>query len=225
MRMMICNPWLFWTWFNKHHEKYKYPSRLTGKERLHWDQLLQREVYTLCFEHLFAEVICDEPAGQARMIISAHGNPKKFEKLELCMEAAPQIEGWEFQAFYPPMPAEAGYRHNYPSITTMPDEIWFSPVELIPDSGRYNLELYVHENVPVSWEMKGAATQMMFNLLGEKIGGLYVRKVAVNHLAEVAPDIQQTLVPMTKLSEYIKPDDRLGMSIDSQGGFIKPGGK
>ncbi|MBO9567154.1 MAG: hypothetical protein J7621_30555 [Niastella sp.] len=225
MRMMICNPWLFWNWFIKHHEKYKYPSKLTSKERLHWDKLLQREVYTLCFEHLFAEVICDEPASKARMIISAHGNPKKFEKLELCMEAAPHIEGWEFQAFYPPMPAEAGTRHNYPSVTTMPDEIWFSPVELIPDSGRYNIELYVHENVPVSWEIQGAATQMMFNLLGEKIGGLYVRKVSVSHLTEVARNIQQTLLPMTKLPEYIKPDDRLGMSIDPQGGFIKPGGK
>jgi hypothetical protein len=216
---------LFWDWFNKHHEKYKYPSRLSPKELVQWDKKLHKELWSLCFEHLFADITCDERANQAHMIVSAHGKAKKFEKLELCMEAAPFIEGWKFQALYPPIPAEAGTRHNYPSVTTRPHELWFSPLELAPVSGKFNVALYVEENVPVSWEIKGAATQMMFNLLGEKVGGLYVRKVAVRYLKEVAGDIKQTLLPMTRLPEYIKPDGRFGMSINPQGGFIKPGGK
>lgn len=225
MPVMFCNPRLFWDWFIRHHEKYKYPSRLSHKEFLHWEKMMQKELFTLCFEQLFVEITCDEPANRAHMIISAHGNPKKFEKLELCIEAAPNIEGWEFEAFYPPMSAEACTRHNYPSVTTTPDELWFSPLQLVPDSGRYNVELYVKENVPVSWEIKGAATQMMFTLLGEKTGGLYVRKVAVSHLAELAPAVRETLLPMTKLPEYIKPDGRYGMSINLRGGIIRPGGK
>jgi hypothetical protein len=208
MSMMFCNPRLFWEWFQKHHEKFKYPSRLKSQQLEYWEKEMHSEMLIFCLEQLFTDITCDEPNNRARMIISAHGKAKKFAKLELCAEAAPDIEGWEFIGYYPPMSAEDCMHHNYPSVTTTPAEFWFSPLQLLPVNDRYNLELYVDKKVEIDWEVKGAATQIMYGLLGERTGGLCVRKVTVSHLDAVLPALQQSLLPMTKLPEYIQADER-----------------
>lgn len=209
------NPQAFWEWFGKNQEKFKYPSRLNREEYLYWDRKLHAHLQFFSLRHLFADIIVEEQSNTARMILSAHGNPKGFSEVELFIAGAPDLEGWEFVAFYPPMPAAACTRHNYPSVTTTPEEIFFSPLQLALVNNLYNLELYVDEKVTISWEVKGAATQMMYMLLGEKTGGLYIRKVSVSYLGEVLPQVRPTLLPMTKLPEYIQLDDRSGLVVKS----------
>lgn len=219
--MILINPQLFWDWFSLNQEKFKYPSRLTPKEHLHWQKELTEDIRSRSLEFLFTEITVDEYNHQARMIISAHGNIKCFEAVELFILSAPVIEGWEFVAFYPPATAAACARHNYPSVITKPEEIFFSPSELVPANGQYNLVLYVPQSVAVNKELKGAATQMMFNILGEKTGGLYIRKVAVSSIAKASPQLQQTLLPFTELPAHIPLDTRSGLVVNHKGA-IKP---
>ncbi|WP_315815063.1 hypothetical protein [Paraflavitalea speifideaquila] len=58
--------------------------------------------------------------------------------------------------------------HNYPSVAITPGDIWFSPLQMAPVKGMYNLELYTDKKALVDWEVTGAAKQMMYGLLGEK---------------------------------------------------------
>lgn len=219
--MILINPQPFWDNFLLNQERFKYPSRLTPEEYRHWHNNLTDDLRMRSSEFLFTEITVDEQHHKARMIISAHGNTKCFEAVELMILSAPVIEGWEFVAFYPPAPAAAWARHNYPSITTRPEEMFFSPSELVPVAGRYNLVLYVPQNLPVNTALTGAATQMMFNILGEKTGGLYIRKVALCSFAEVSLQTQQTLLPFTELPAHIPVDGCSGLAVNGKGG-IKP---
>lgn len=222
--LTIANPPDFWKWFRKHQEKFKYPSRLTRKDDLHWNKKICSTLQSYSLSTLFVDLSVDEQNGHARMIISAHGDKQYFDMVELFVAAAPEMEGWEFVALYPPVPAGASIRHNYPSVTTTPAEIFFSPPQLAPVNGMYDLILYIDEKVPVNWEVKGAATQMMYNLLGEKTGGMYIRKVAVSSLEAALPELRQTFLPMTQLPEYIKLDNRSGLVVNPRGN-IKSGDK
>lgn len=221
--LFIANPDGFWEWFQKHLEKFKYPSRLSAKDYAYWNGELCSTLQSYSISTLFADVISDEPNNQARVIISAHGDARYFEMVELFVAGAPDMEGWEVVAFYPPMPAVDCIRHNYPSVTTTPDEIFFSPLQLGQVNGMYNLELYIDEKIPITWEVRGAASQIMYNLLGEKTGGLYIRKVSVSSLEAVLPGLRQSLLPMTQLSQYIQLDKRSVLVVNPVG-KIKPGG-
>jgi hypothetical protein len=219
--MILINPQPFWDKFLLNQEKLKYPSRFTPEEYQRWHRGLTDDLRMRTLEFLFTEIIVDEQHHAARMIVSAHGNTKCFEAVELIILSAPVIEGWEFVAFYPPAPAASWARHNYPSITTRPEEMFFSPSELVPVAGRYNLVLYVPQNVSINTALTGAATQMMFNILGEKTGGLYIRKVILCSLAEVSQQTQQTLLPFTELPAHISLDGCSVLSVTKKGG-IKP---
>lgn len=222
--MLLIYPQRFWEWFVEHELKFRYPSRLTQQQQQHWEKELLADLNLASLEYLFAHIDADEQNNTARMIISAHGKAALFETVELMVIAAPEMEGWEIGAFYPPLPEAMWTRHNYPSVTTGPENIFFSPVQMVQDKEKYDLALYVDQEVNINWEVKGAATQMMYAILGERIGGLYVRNVSVSHLETIAPELLPDLLPMTKLPEYIQEDGRTTMSVDGQGGMVRPGG-
>ncbi len=222
--MILIYPQRFWEWFVEHEQKFRYPSRLALLQQQHWDNELLESLNMASMKYLFAHVDANERNNTARMIISAHGKAALFETVELMVTAAPEIEGWEIVAFYPPMPAAMWTRHNYPSVTTGPEDIFFSPVQMVQVKGMYNLELYVDQKVNINWEVKGAVTQMMYAILGERMGGLYIRNVSVSDLETVSPGLLPGLLPMTKLPGYIQTDGRTTMSIDGQGGMVRPGG-
>ncbi len=100
-RMLWINPHHFWTWFQEHQEKFKYPSRLPGDQVIYWEKEMYGELMRYGFLNLFADITVDEPNNWARLVISAYGNKKYFESVEMLIEAAPKMEGWEFVALYP----------------------------------------------------------------------------------------------------------------------------
>lgn len=215
--MIIAYPQGAWDWFKIHHEKLKYPSRLPAHDYRYWIKQFQKEVLNRTLTFLFVEVRAEESKHQAQMIFSAHGNPKYFDMVELMVLSAPVIDGWNYTAFYPPVSPQDCLHHNYPTIVATLNDLYFSPLELVQESGRYNLQLYTSENIVNETEWNGAASQMMFNLLGEKIGGLYIRRVRVTSLLQVPIEFKNDLVPFSKLPSYIQLDSRSGLSINGMG--------
>lgn len=211
----------FWDWFQQNNEKLKIISGKTKKENKYWYRELCAHLKSYCGGNLYPQVIVDEEKSRAGMIITAHGDPKYFSKIEKLVEKAPTIAGWSFVALYPPMPAHAGLAYNFPSVTVQPDEMFFAPVELVLVEGRFNLEVYVAEDAEIDKELSGAVIRVVHNLLGEKSAGLNIREVAVSYLEAASPTVQQSVVPLTQLPDFISTDMLSGLMVDDQGA-VKP---
>jgi hypothetical protein len=207
----------FWGWFQKNNDKLKTYTGQTKKERQYWYRELCAHLKSYCGGNLFPDVIVNEEQGWAAMIVTAHGNPKYFNKIEKLVAQAPEIAGWKFLALYPPMPAHGGLANEFPSVTIQPDEMFFAPIELALFDGQYNLEVYVEEKVEMTEELNGAAIKVVYNVLGEKLAALNIREVAVSYLEDTSPVIQGSLVSLTQLPDYIQTQMLSGLVVDDKG--------
>jgi hypothetical protein len=219
--MTHANAKHFWDWFQKNNEKLKIIRGQTEKERRYWYRELCAHLKSYCGGNLYPQVVVDEEKSRAGMIITAHGDPKYFSKIEKLVEKAPAIAGWSFVALYPPMDAHVGLAYYFPSVTVQPDEMFFAPVELVLVDGRYNLEVYVAEKEEIDKQLSGAVARVVRNLLGEKLAGLNFRWVAVSYLEAASPTIQQAVVPLTQLPDFIHSDRLSALMVDDKG-TVKP---
>ncbi|MHC1776436.1 MAG: hypothetical protein AB9834_13620 [Lentimicrobium sp.] len=116
----------FWSWFKENNNKYLFLNQIDPieiKEKL-VDEFAE-QLHRFCDE-LFFEIGGHPNDQKVELIITAEGVFKNFEKVELLVNSAPQMEDWKIIAFKPPM--GKGFKTAIDGKEFDPSKIIFIPL-------------------------------------------------------------------------------------------------
>ncbi|MBQ7711472.1 MAG: hypothetical protein IJT39_06565 [Bacteroidales bacterium] len=119
------NPSAFWSWFQAHTESLTMLGDLSDAERQALLDELQRQLTAYC-DGLTCEVSRPGPNGRT-LTFSAEGDIDLFRAVVALVEAAPDIDWWEFVAFRQPQGTQLTVRFDKLRFDTA--RMWYQPLE------------------------------------------------------------------------------------------------
>lgn len=189
----------FWEWFEENNKAYTFLDSVDHevKEKL-IDELLERL-------HRFSDGIYFEiggpPDGNRELIITAEGNKKYFQKVEELIDSAPQINGWSFIAFKPPMAGH--FKSKWSELELNTEDLWFRPLsnKNNPDLG---VRIYLKNYDLI--ENKKLLMTMLYKILDTIVGEKCFAQDISYVDADVRPDEPEKkgIHPILKLPAFIK---------------------
>ena len=189
----------FWNWFEENNKAYTFLDSVDDevKEKL-IDEFLER-LHKFCNGIYFE--IGGPPDGNLELIITAEGNKKHFDKVEELINSAPQINGWSFIAFKPPM--EGHFKSKWGELELNTEDLWFRPLSNKNNSD-LGLRIYL-KNYDLIENKKFLMTmlyKMLDTIVGEKSFAQDISYVD----ADLQPDEPEKngIHPILKLPAYIK---------------------
>jgi hypothetical protein len=121
----------------------------------------------------------------------------------------------------PPMPAKGSLEKNFPSIDLEPKELFFAPDDLQPVDGRYNLDIYVKEDIVINEMLHAFAAQIVYNVLGEKTTGLSMGEIRISYLDDVPIEMRYTVVPLPQLPQHLPIEILTAYTINDKGELVQ----
>jgi hypothetical protein len=207
----------YWDWFQQTGARMVYLSKFSKEEQELLSEEMRARTCAYCGDEVVAEVITDEENEQAFIIFTAYGEAQYFDRIEKLVAAAPAIKGWKFIALYPPMPANGRLAVDYPDFPLKAEQMLFTPDELTINDGKYNIEIYVEEVVPIDDELFEIVGVILFNVLGEKTMALNIGNLGIDYLEEVDPVVREKLLPLPEVVNYVSGDITAKLSVDGSG--------
>lgn len=189
----------FWNWFKENCKAYTFLNSVDKEvtEKLLNDFLIQLHKYC---NNLYFE-IGGYPEATQELIITAEGDKNYFDKVEKLIAAAPQIDGWTFIAFKPPMPDN--FKSTWNDLELNTEDMWFLPLS---NTSNQDLGIRVYfKNQDLIKDHKTLIPllyKMLDTIVGEKSFALDIHYVDTALLPD-DPE-EQGLYPILELSNYIK---------------------
>lgn len=193
----------FWKWFEQHAEEYR---DIYANDEKKIGYLLDEINMHLraCHKYLEAVVGVQEDTGEATLIITANGQARGFRQADRLVAKAPALANWKIQALQ--SPAEPGCLLDvfFPEVCIDPERLWFSVLYDGGPSSPKDIIVYSELYKPgVSALFENAVRLVLYNILGERLFGLYIRKIYIANLSE-DPDMDWVM-RLRELPAYIKP--------------------
>jgi hypothetical protein len=156
----------FWKWFSENNHRFLFATQVEEAER---DRMMNEQGAKLheYHEHLFFLVGGHPDHADTELIITAEGITEYFPFVEELVSAAPEIKGWKFIAFKPPM--GKGLRVEQGGKTFDPEKIIFIPLHNPeePDGVALNICYPDYDEKERNLFLSGTYI-MLDTLLGEK---------------------------------------------------------
>jgi hypothetical protein len=188
----------FWNWFQDNNKAYLFLDDVDEdvKEELLNNFLEQLHKYC---DQIYFEIGGD-PDEDQDLIITAEGDPEYFGEVEKLINSAPEIAGWKFIAFKPPMPGH--FKSQWDDLELNTEEMWFLPlVNKKNDELGIRVCLKNHDLIKDNKILTTLLYKMLDTILGEKSFALNIKYVDT----ALQPDnpAQEGMYPILELQEYI----------------------
>jgi hypothetical protein len=210
----------FWNWFQRNNTSYMSVANISKKEKRHLVDELCVHLKDYAYRGVYVDILYDKIHAQGSLIFTANGNRRHFDKIEKLVEKAPAIENWTFYALYPSMPAAYQIAHIYPGLEIDPDDIYFSPLQLQPNQGSYDLTFYIPEDVELSEAYLRAVEDIVYNLLGERSAVMDIYFIDVFYVQEASIEIQESLRNINELPAFIQSTTFSAFNVTQQGAIV-----
>lgn len=189
----------FWEWFKENNKSYTFLNSVDEevKEKL-LNEFLEK-LHKYC-DNIYFE-IGGYPDEDQELIITAEGDKSYFDKVEHLIDKAPQIGGWKFTAFKPPMPGH--FKSKWGDLELNTAEIWFLPL-----SNEYNQDLGIRvffnnqDLIKDNETLTPLLYKMLDTIVGEKSFALDINYVDTDLLPD-GPE-EEGLYPILELPEFIE---------------------
>jgi len=197
--VMKENAIAFWEWFQEHHKPYLFLSELNEETKAALLNNLFAHLQAYC-KYLSFE-IGGAPEGKQELIITAEGNANYFEEVNTLIEAAPQLDEWQFIAFVPPRGTE--FEFGFEDLKLKPDDIWFLPLKdrAHPEVIAIKVCTPFYDRLKEYEWLRPAMYKILENILGEKSFALDLQYVDIGELP--ALPAEEGLIQITQLPKYI----------------------
>ncbi len=216
--MRFSKPKQFWLWFQRNKDTYHHLPACTKTEALYLMREMSMHLQAYG-RHINAELYWENTNGQVEIVFvfTTYGRARQFRKVERLVAAAPFIPGWRFLALDPPRPIDFFVDEDFDHLDFEPFELWFEPPEFYDHKDKCCLQVYADIYTPVTDEYSEAVTAAVYNVLGEKVYGLRIRRVEVYRLCELPPQERTTLINLQQAAQYIPISDHSDLYIDQFG--------
>jgi hypothetical protein len=200
----------FWEWFKKHHHEFLEPHDKPKEDLDYWT----KELDTLLHKyHKSLNFIIDWENYLSTLIISVGGNRKLFKHVDDLIDEAPEIPGWKFNALMPPGRIDFVVDDLTKAAGVDPKEFRFSFLK--PKNNRFDIVVfhpsYTPENDIPIFEL---VDQIVFNMLGERTFGDYIKSIDVTHISDSQPDKLEKLELLATLFNA-------GSAVSSDGSLVR----
>ena len=153
----------FWQWFVDHNEQLIALGDLDEKERRELENALQYQLTKSC-EGLVCEM--GEPTANGRTLtFSAEGDTDLFRFVVELVDAAPDLEWWEFVAFKQPMGTELKVRFDRYLFDTR--KMYFQQLECEEEPEMLGLRVAVEGSEPDNEDFQVGVYVTLEALMGE----------------------------------------------------------
>jgi hypothetical protein len=189
----------FWDWFRINNKSYLFLNQVDEEVK---EELLDKclvQLHQYC-DGLFFE-IGGLPGESQELIITAEGDEDYFDKVEHLINAAPQVSGWTFIAFKPPIQGDFSSQWNDLELKT--EYMWFLPLanEENTDLG-IRVFLKNHDLIKANETLIPLVYKMLDTILGEKSFASDLHYVDTDLLPD-DPE-EEGLYRILELPEYIE---------------------
>lgn len=205
----------FWEWFRLNSQAILLMRKGSEEEFKFWQNECQLHIELFCSPGLGLRLIWLPDEKNAVAVITTFGKEKYFDMAEAFVQDAPFIKEWTFLALFPP--AEADYniakQHNLPGFD--PFGLQFSPFDIIEQTGKCILTIYVETRLMVTQKHKAAVFDVVHNVLGERLTTLYIKKVVLCAYQDAPPERQNAMLLITELPNWFT--DLSNVYVDKDG--------
>jgi hypothetical protein len=219
--MKIARTRHFWKWFTYHHETLLLLSKLEKAEFDYWNIEMLIHIRAVCPVGVGMDIIINEDNSGAALIFTSQGAQQYFKEIETLVLESPAIEGWDFYALYPPMPADYQIDCLFKGTCIVPDNLHFNPLETKIIDDRCHLTVYTEDEVPISGQYARAVRKVLFNLLGEKSFACDLASLVIKPIEEASEETCEGFFPLDVLSEWL-PESMLSPFAINKKGIIIP---
>ncbi|WP_315822947.1 hypothetical protein [Paraflavitalea speifideaquila] len=216
---MKTNRSFFWTWFQRYAHVLKNLPDKSEKEFCFWIQQLQTVLAGCSHKQLYALIEWPEENEMPRLVISARGDYRHFNRVETLVNQAPLSPPWEVVAFEPPRPMDYLLDRFFPDLAFAPEELYFIPMELYEDYTNEGARLTVYSAnymEPCKRHLLAVET-VIYNLLGERSCIQDIAKVEVKQIGALTEKQVEETCMLEMLPEFIIETMTSGYEIDAEG--------
>ena len=154
---------IFWQWFQDHNEQLTGIGDLDGKERQQLESDLQSQLAKYC-DGLGYE-IGEATANGRTFTITAEGDTDLFRYVVELVDAAPDLDWWEFVAFKQPMGTELKVRFDRYLFDTR--KMYFQQLECEEEPEMLGLRIAVEGSKPDDEDFQVGVYVTLEALMGE----------------------------------------------------------
>lgn len=154
---------IFWQWFQDHNEQLTGIGDLDGKERQQLENDLQSQLAKYC-DGLGYE-IGEATANGRTFTITAEGDTDLFRYVVELVDAAPDLDWWEFVAFKQPMGTELKVRFDRYLFDTR--KMYFQQLECEEEPEMLGLRIAVEGSKPDDEDFQVGVYVTLEALMGE----------------------------------------------------------
>jgi hypothetical protein len=189
---------------------------MNKKEQDYWVREVDTHLRAFSKKLLYAIQWMD--TGPSKFIISAGGKLEYFNMADKFIAKAPAIEGWELMALQPPflfqneLFVDKAFKVGI-DLTTC----WLEPPPAErEDKVRINVFAEVYQGI--TYEMKEAVTDYLWNILGERVYGSEVEFTSLDSIFQLQDaKRKEKLVPLNTAAEHILLRERPEFFIGADG--------
>jgi hypothetical protein len=191
----------FWNWFEANNQAYLFINEVEEAER---DRLMDAIGSEL---HKYNENLWIEIGGFANevmeLIVTAEGDTEFFNMVEDVVAQAPDIKGWNFVAFLPPMVGDP-FKINYEGVELDTEDMWFLPLEEEDDPKSIGLRICTpnFDEIKDHEYFMSAIYKILETLLGEKTFALDIDYVETGEVPE-NPE-EEGMMELQEVLEYVE---------------------
>lgn len=189
----------FWDWFSANSSKFLFVTEVDEKEReIFLDEFLSH-LHTYC-NQLYFQIGGHPDNKKLELIITAEGMAEYFPKVEALVDAAPQLDNWEFIKFKQPQGPEFVTQYNGREFD--PKKTMYLPLFNKNKPGSIGIHVcYPDYNESERSVFVGGTYLMLDTILGEKSTTLDLEYMDV---IKTPADLSQTgFGHLSGLKEYV----------------------
>lgn len=154
---------VFWKWFEDHNEQLVAMGDLEEKERTELENALQYQLTKYC--NGLSYEIGDATANGRTLTFTAEGDTDLFRYVVELVDAAPDLDWWEFVAFKQPMGTELKVRLNRWVFDTR--KMYFEQLECEEEPDMLGLRIAVEGSQPENEDFQVGVYVTLEALMGE----------------------------------------------------------
>lgn len=154
---------VFWKWFEDHNEQLVAMGDLEEKERTELENALQYQLTKYC--NGLSYEIGDATANGRTLTFTAEGDTDLFRYVVELVDAAPDLDWWEFVAFKQPMGTELKVRFDRWVFDTR--KMYFEQLECEEEPDMLGLRIAVEGSQPENEDFQVGVYVTLEALMGE----------------------------------------------------------
>ncbi|AXY78095.1 hypothetical protein D3H65_30690 [Paraflavitalea soli] len=220
--MRFSKPKQFWAWFQRNKESYEQLRTASSAETIYHmrEMTMHLNAYG---RYINAEIYWQSDKGREAtvLVFTTYARPRDFRKVGRLVACAPQIPGWRFLELDPPRPIDFFLEEDYGHLNFDPFNLWFLPPDPVTALDKYNLDLYIDNYADLTPDHENAARAVVYNLLGEKVYGLKLRRIDLARVCDLPKEYRGDLVNLQQIPEYVQLQDTADYYIDQTGNLKK----